>query len=206
VIVEMRTYTLKPGTTRQFEDNFAKGLPNRIKISPLGAFWHTEVGTFDQVIHMWPYADTADRDRCRAEAYKLDDWPPDIRPFVLTMESKILVPAPFSPALERRSVGPLFEINTFTYSLGSVPLVIGAWLSAIEARAALSPLVGAWRSEIGPLNQWIHIWGYRDDNERSRVRSEAAERGIWPPKLPAEVTIQRQENIIAASAAFSPIQ
>jgi len=40
MIVEMRTYTLKPGTTAKLEANFEKGLPNRLKLSPLGAFWH----------------------------------------------------------------------------------------------------------------------------------------------------------------------
>jgi NIPSNAP len=93
MIVEMRTYTLKPGTTAKFEVNFQKGLPNRLKLSPLGAFWHTEVGTLNQVIHLWPYESTADRDRCREEAYKLDGWPPEIREFVTQMETKILIPA-----------------------------------------------------------------------------------------------------------------
>jgi len=90
MIVEMRIYTLKPGTTAKFEANFEKGLPNRLKLSPLGAFWHTEVGTLNQVIHLWPYDSTADRDRCREEGYKLEGWPPDIREFVSEMETKIL--------------------------------------------------------------------------------------------------------------------
>lgn len=206
MIVEMRTYTLKPGSVRQFEENFEKGLPNRLKLSPLGAFWHTEVGPLNQVIHMWPYESTAERDRCRQEAYKTEGWPPDIRPFVESMESKILIPAPYSPPLEPRRIGPVFEVSTFTYALGSMPHVIKAWGDKIEARVAMSPLVGAWRSEIGPLNQWIHIWGYKDANERMNVRAESIKRGVWPPKLPPEASIQRQESIIVMPASFSPIQ
>jgi hypothetical protein len=205
MIVEMRTYTLKPGTTKKFEDNFEKGLPNRIKLSPLGAFWHTEVGTLNQVIHLWPYQDNAERDRCRAAGYKLEGWPPDIRDFVVEMETKILIPAPFSPPLEPRKIGPVFEIGTFTYTLGSMPHVIKAWGEKMEGRVALSPLVGAWSTEIGPLNQWIHIWGYKDASERMRIRAESVTRGIWPPKLPAEASIVRQESIIVSPASFSQI-
>ena len=206
MIVEMRIYTLKPGTTAEFEANFEKGLPNRLKLSPLGAFWHTEVGTLNQVIHLWPYDSTADRDRCREEGYKLDGWPPDIREFVTEMETKILIPAPYSPPLEPREVGPVFEISTFTYSLGSIPHVIKAWGERMPERTAMSPLVGAWRTEIGPLNQWIHIWGYKDAAERMRIREESVKRGVWPPKLPAEASIQRQESIIVMPASFSPVR
>ncbi|MDN4984309.1 NIPSNAP family protein [Bradyrhizobium sp. WYCCWR 13022] len=206
MIVEMRTYTLKPGSTKQFEDNFEKGLPARLQLSRLGAFWHTEVGTLNQVIHLWPYKDIAERDSVRQAAYKLPGWPPDIRPFVEHMEAKILVPAEYSPPLEERRVGPLFEISTFTYSLGSIPSVMQAWGEKIEARMAMSPLVGAWRSEIGPLNQWIHIWGYRDAGERQRIRAESVANGVWPPKLPADAKILRQESILAMPSSFSPVR
>ena len=52
---EVRTYTLRPGTVAEFEERFAKRLPLREKHSKLGAFWHTEVGPLNQVIHVYPY-------------------------------------------------------------------------------------------------------------------------------------------------------
>ena len=50
-IYEFRTYTLKPGTVAQAEKNFGEALPERIKVSPLAAFWHTEIGPLNQIIH-----------------------------------------------------------------------------------------------------------------------------------------------------------
>jgi hypothetical protein len=35
MIIEMRTYTLQPGTVATFEERFAKALPVRAKVSPL---------------------------------------------------------------------------------------------------------------------------------------------------------------------------
>ena len=78
MIVEMRTYTLKPGTTAQFEERFGAALPARAKVSPLAAFWHSEVGPLNQVIHVWPYETMDERTRLRAEATKLQGWPPNV--------------------------------------------------------------------------------------------------------------------------------
>jgi hypothetical protein len=55
MIYEVRTYTLRPGTLAEFEERYAKRLPLREKHSKLRAFWHTEFGPLNQVIHVYPY-------------------------------------------------------------------------------------------------------------------------------------------------------
>jgi len=52
MIYEVRTYTLRPGTVAEFEERYAKRLPLREKHSKLWAFWHTEFGPLNQVIHV----------------------------------------------------------------------------------------------------------------------------------------------------------
>jgi hypothetical protein len=54
MIVEFRTYRLKPGSVAQAEERFGQALPARTKLSPLAAFWHTEVGPLNRIIHVWP--------------------------------------------------------------------------------------------------------------------------------------------------------
>ena len=68
MIVEFRTYRLKPGSVPQAEERFGQALPARTKLSPLAAFWHTEVGPLNRIIHVWPYANFEERTRIRAEA------------------------------------------------------------------------------------------------------------------------------------------
>src|SRR5205823_14714190 len=68
MIVEMRTYTLQPGTVGQFEERFGAALAVRAKLSPLAAFWHTEVGPLNRVIHVWPYKDFEERAGVRTES------------------------------------------------------------------------------------------------------------------------------------------
>jgi len=67
MIYEVRTYTLRPGgAVAEFEARFAKRLPLREKHSKLGAFWHTEFGPLNQVIHVYPYDDLHQRTAVRA--------------------------------------------------------------------------------------------------------------------------------------------
>jgi hypothetical protein len=48
MIIEMRTYTVQPGSVGTVEERFGQALPARAKLSPLAAFWHTEVGPLNR--------------------------------------------------------------------------------------------------------------------------------------------------------------
>ena len=122
------------------------------------------------------------------------------------MQSEIFIPAPFSPALEPREVGPLFEIRSYTLAPGALPGMIERWAGKIDERVKLSPLVGAWYSEFGGLNKWVHIWAYKDANERQRIRSEAVARGVWPPGGGASGQLLKQENKLVMPASCSPLR
>jgi hypothetical protein len=207
MIFEMRTYLLKPGTAPEFESRFAAGLPARAKLSPLAGLWRTEVGTLNQVIHIWPYADMNERDRIRAEAIQTKVWPVKVQEFILDMESKILHPAPFSPNFPVSQHGPLFEFRTYTYNPGGIPKVIEAWTPRVKARNEISPLIFAGFTDLGPLNQWVHVWAYRNMGERERLRAIAIPPGgggNWPPPRHESVTLHKQEAVFALPASCSP--
>ena len=205
MIIEMRSYDLKPGTVPAFEERFGAALPTRTKLSPLAGFWHTEVGPLNRVIHIWPYASLEERTRIRAEAVKAGGWPPDLGEFIVSMTSEIYLPAPFSPPLEPRTLGAIYEIRSYTLAAGQMPGMIERWAAKVPERIKLSPLVAAWSSELGGLNKWVHIWAYKDAAERQRIRAEAVAKGIWPPGSPAG-TMLKQENMLAVPAAFSPLR
>lgn len=206
MIIEVRTYQLKPGTLAEAEKRFGAALPVREKHSKLAAFWHTEVGSLNQIIHVWTYDSFAQRTAVRAAASKQEGWPPAIREFVVSQQSEVFTPAPFSPALTPRDIGPVFEIRSYTIAPGAIPGVIERWSTKIDERQKLSPLVGAWYSEFGKLNKWVHIWAYKDAAERQRIRADAVARGVWPPGSGATGAIIKQENELVAPASFSPIR
>ena len=204
MIVEMQTILLKPKSPKAVEQRFEQSLPARTRLSPLGAFWHTEVGTLNQIILLWPYADFGERERIQAEAEKLPNWPPDYNEFCVNEEIGILKPAPFSPPLEPRKLGKIYEIRSYIFRAGSIPTVIERWAPMMETRMKLSPLAGCYYSDVGPLHRWVHIWPYADAAERQRIRADAMAKRIWPPDT-TEFMI-KMENSLAVPAPFSPLQ
>src|SRR5438093_9124223 len=96
MIYEMRTYTLRPGAVGEFEERFAKRHPLREKHSKLGAFWHTDFGPLNQVVHVCPYEDLQHRLAVR-EALARDSALariPGGRAAFVAPEAEIMIPAP----------------------------------------------------------------------------------------------------------------
>ncbi|MGA0571348.1 NIPSNAP family protein [Variovorax sp. VNK109] len=102
MIVEQRTYTLHPGRLkdymRLFEDQgFA--IYEQILGNVIGVF-ATEIGPLNQLVILAGYNDLNDRMARRAALAAHEGWVAyavQVRPMVVSQETRILVPAPFSP-------------------------------------------------------------------------------------------------------------
>ncbi|MGH7417438.1 MAG: NIPSNAP family protein [Candidatus Rokuibacteriota bacterium] len=205
MIYEIRTYQIAPGSLAEVEKRFGEGYEHRKKISPLAAFWHTEIGPLNEIIHVWPYADLAERSRLRAEAVKAGNWPPKIAEFIETMQSEILVPFPFLPDLTPGRLGPVYEMRYYTMKAGTLPDLTKRWESKITERMKMSPVALAGHVEHGEANRFIHIWAYKSLDERAAIRNKAREMGVWPPPGGSD-TLLTMANKIMLPAAFSPAQ
>jgi hypothetical protein len=100
MIVEMRTYTLVPGTTGTYFELYEReGLATqREHLGEMLGYYATEVGHVNQVVHMWQYPSFEER-MTRRNALKADPrWKAylvKMLPMLLDQDSKILLPAPF---------------------------------------------------------------------------------------------------------------
>ena len=205
MIYEIRTYTLKPGSIPEFEKRFEASLASRLRYSELAAFWHTDIGSLNQVIHVWPYEDLHQRQEIRARLKQEPDWPPKTSDLVVLQQSEIFIPAPYSPKLGGgQKLGNIYEMRIYQFQAGSIPTVIERWGKALPlGRTDLSPIAACMSSELGQLNVWIHIWPYASLDERSRIRAESRKLDTWPPKT-REFLIS-QQNKILIPASFSPM-
>tara|TARA_B100001142_G_scaffold327224_1_gene384345 strand:- start:442 stop:1056 length:615 start_codon:yes stop_codon:yes gene_type:complete len=75
----------------------------------------------------------------------------------------------------------IYEFRTYDLKPGSLPVFGERVLEKLDKRLEYSQLGGYFYTEIGPLNQVVHIWPYQDLNERNQIRSKTLEDGIWPP-------------------------
>ena len=207
MIYEFRTYNLTPGAVPQVLELFGDGYEHRKKHSELAAFWFTEVGPLNQIIHVWPYESMEHRAQVRAEATKDPKWNPGLARLSLVTDerSEIFKTAPNSPFAEPGTYGPLYEFRDYTIKAGMMPKLLEIWGDNVHIRTAFSPLTSALYSDVGPLNRFIHIWPYENLAHRAEVRTQTAASGKWPPKGEREL-IERQSSMILSAAPFSPLQ
>ena len=102
MLIEQRTYTLHPGKHLKWLEIYEnEGLEiQRPILGNLVGYFFTDIGPLNQIIHMWGYESLNDRAVRRKKLFEDPDWKSyitKILPMILTQESKILVPAPFSP-------------------------------------------------------------------------------------------------------------
>ncbi len=213
MIYEVRTYDLKPGSLPEVEKRFGEAYEKRRKFSELAAFWHTEIGPLNQVVHVWPYKDLGERAKIRAAAVNDGTRPPKINEFILNMRSDIMIPFAISPELKPGKMGPYFEMRVYIYAAGELPKIMQAWEKVLPARLKYSSMCAAWYSDLGGLNQFVHIWPYPSLDARIRIRQETQAAGIWPPSVVAKkqegvpsYELLKQENKILLPASFSPLQ
>lgn len=86
----------------------------------------------------------------------------------------------------------IYEVRTYDCRPTTMPEVIKRFGDAYEHRRKYSELAACWYTEIGPLNQIVHIWPYESLDERGRIRAEAANDPNWPPRI--------QEFLVNATA------
>jgi hypothetical protein len=205
MIYEIRTYRIKPGSLAEVEKRYGEAYEHRKKYSQLAGFFHTEIGPLNEIIHIWPYTDLAERARVRAEAAKDPNWPPKIQEFITGMQVEVVVPFPFCPDVTPGSAGPIYEYRYYSVRAGTMPDIIKRWETKIAERTRLSPLWLAGAVEFGTANRYIHIWAYQSFEQRMQIRATAREKGVWPPPGGGD-SIVLQDNKIVMPSKFSPAQ
>jgi hypothetical protein len=75
----------------------------------------------------------------------------------------------------------IYELRTYTVKPGTLgDMVKAASTVSRDIRGNdYGKLEGYWSSEIGALNQVMHLWSYRDFEERARLRAELAKNPRW---------------------------
>ena len=100
---EMRTYTHAAGDLPKLRAVWEKGVPERLKFSPLCAAWYSELGGLNKFVHIWPYPSLDARNATRDKASAAGVWPPNAAKLglpgynLVAQENKIMMPSAFSP-------------------------------------------------------------------------------------------------------------
>ncbi len=103
----------------------------------------------------------------------------------------------------------IVEQRTYTFHPGGLPKFLKHYAEsgaqALQQRV-LGNLIGYFATEIGTLNQSVHLWGYESLDDRMVRRAALLEEPVWTSFL-ADILplLQKQESKILLPTGFSPI-
>jgi hypothetical protein len=211
MIYELRTYTLVPGRQPEYV-KLAVEVGRKIRgdrYGKLEGYWTTEFGTLNQVVHLWSYADLGERERLRADLTRNEAWTkeylPLTRPMMLAQENKILSAAvPVTPPAD---TGNVYELRRYRTAVGKAPEWIGHFKAILPVRDTYMRRVGVWQTEMGQLNEVVHLWVFRDLKERAEARAALAQDPEWQAFLgTATPLLAHMQAIVLLPAPHSPMK
>ena len=101
-----------------------------------------------------------------------------------------------------------YEIRTYRLKNGGISdylKVVGEEGIVIQKKH-LGNLVGYFSSEIGPINEIVHIWAFSSLDDRQARRARLAADAAWQAFLPKiRDLIVTADNKIMSPTAFSPL-
>jgi NIPSNAP protein len=211
MIHELRTYTLVPGKQGEYL-GLSGDLSRKIRGDEYGkleGFWSTEFGTLNQLVHLWSYSDLNERERLRQALGKNERWVkeyvPKIRPLLVAQENKILSEVlPLQPPAD---AGNVYELRWYRTQAART----GEWLELFKGimptRDKYMRRVGLWQTQMGQLNEVVHMWVFRDLNDRAAARAKLGQDPAWQEFLAKSLPLlAHMQAIVLNPAAHSPMK
>jgi len=211
MVHELRTYTLVPGKQGEYL-KLSGDLSRKIRGDDYGkleGFWSSEFGTLNQLVHLWSYSDLNERERLRMALGKNERWikeyVPQIRPLLVAQENKILSEVlPLSPPAD---TGNVYELRWYRTQAGRA----GEWLDLFKAimptREKYMRRVGLWQTQMGQLNEVVHLWVFHDLNDRAAARAKLGQDPAWQDFLAKSTPLlAHMQAIVLNAAAHSPMK
>jgi NIPSNAP protein len=158
---------------------------------------------------MWTFESLDDRERLRGELSKNEEWTktylPLTRGALLAQENKILsVVLPLKPPAEP---GHVYELRWYRAHVGKLAEWLSLFKAVMPAREKYSKNVGVFQTEAGQLNEAVHLWAYKDLNDRAAVRSKVLQDPEWQTYLGKSAPLLADmKSIILNPAPHSPMK
>tara|TARA_B100000029_G_scaffold47716_1_gene43745 strand:- start:168 stop:482 length:315 start_codon:yes stop_codon:yes gene_type:complete len=101
MIIELRTYTIKPGEVQNFiniYDKEIREIHTKILGNQLG-FFYTEIGNVNEVVHLYGYENFEDRQKRRmilSKTPEFQSYVVKVKNLIVDMKNQLMKPTDFS--------------------------------------------------------------------------------------------------------------
>jgi hypothetical protein len=193
--------TVRPGTHPQALAVLGNSLADD---QNLLACWYSDIGAVNQILIIRKPAEAAATLDARYAALNAAD-PFGISDYIVAMVMDSYVPFDFIAPLRPGQFGPVYEVRTYRLKPTGLAPTIEAWRKAVPGRMKISPVLAAMTSVTGAVARFMHVWPYRNFDERARLRDKAITDGVWPPPGGPGHLVSQQVDIYLP-APFSPMK
>lgn len=211
MIHELRTYTFHPGKLPEYlKLAEEKGRP--IRGNDYGVnlgYWTTDIGTLNQIWHLWEYESLDAREALRVKLSKNEAWRNEytskIRHLIQKQEIRFLNPATEFKAPSGE--GHVYELRHYQTQTGKAPEFLKRFKEIMPVREKYSDLVCLWHCEAPFPNNIMHLWAYDDLKARADIRAKVAADPDWQKFLGVGPTLlANMESIILLPTNYSPLK
>lgn len=227
MLYDFRMYTLKPGATPEYRAAVKEvGLPIRQRhgVAQSGWYW-SDVGALNQVVHIWGYENEQHLNEAKAAVNADPAWKeqyvPKAQPLVHSQRTWLMQSPAFAPVYPvatpvpaegtaefQAKCGKVFDFRQYTLRPGGLP----TYRSAVEELALPIrqrhgvKLAGWFYSELGDLNQVVHIWAFDDLKHFQEGKAAVAADPDWGGQYIPRVrgVIQAQNTYLMRTTEFGP--
>ena len=103
----------------------------------------------------------------------------------------------------------IYELRTYTLIPGKQPqyLKLNSEVGRKVRGDKYGNFEGGWTTEFGTLNQYVHLWGYTDLEERNRLRAELAKNDEWTKGYIPQIRpllLAQETKILSATLPLQP--
>jgi len=215
MIVDLRTYTVKPGTLGAYLKLYGEnGWPIQNKYLPkcLG-YYVLDIGVQNRVVHVWEYKSIDQRAKARAALESDAGWNAyraTSAQFMVAQDNRIMKDAPFWPMKPSGNPPSIGIVDKRTYFVE--PGKTGEWAKLYQAEGLevqvghLGRCIGFYVSDIGPQHQLVHLWAYKDLADRQERRNKMQADPKWNAYLgkAAKLFVHMENEIIRPAPFWAP--
>ena len=193
--------TVRPGTHPQALAMLSKTLAAD---KELLTCWYSDIGAVNQILLIRKSPEAAATLERRLTLLKSNN-PFGVGEFIVAMTMDTYAAFDFIPPLRPGDFGPCYEVRTYRLKPDGVVPTMDLWRKAVPGRSKVSPLLAAMTSVTGEMTRFMHIWPYKNFDERARLRDKAVADGVWPPPGGPSHLLSQQVDIYLP-VPFSPMR
>ncbi len=191
MITDLRMYTLHPGKLPTFLDLYAEeGWPLQSEhLERCDGLYVVDIGVQNSVVQLWTHEDMAEREQRRKRMQADVRWNTfreKIRGFFLHQEDHILRSASFFSGEDTRpGLDDVVDLRVYTFHHGCMDEFVKLYESEGKAiqKGHWGKPIGFYFSDIGSLNRVVHMWVYRNYEDRAKRRAALLGDPSWKTYL-----------------------